>query len=186
MNAALQMNFVSVDEYLDGEMVSKIRHEYVGGTVYAMAGVSDAHNLITANLLTAIHHHLRGGPCRVFFTELKVRLLIANEDIFYYPDLMVTCHPQDTERYFKRFPKLVIEVLSPTTERTDRSEKFLNYIQIESLEEYVLVAQDRMEATVFRRVNQWKPEIVLAPNKLRFASLNLDLSLTDIYESVAL
>lgn len=80
-------------------------------------------------------------------------------------DLIVTCDPRDTERYFKRFPKVLIEVLPPDTERIDRREKFSSYTQIESLEEYILVAQDQMEVTIFRRANNWRPEVANQPRQ---------------------
>lgn len=103
----------------------------------------------------------------------------------YYPDVMVTCDPRDTDRYFSRFPKVLIEVLSPETERTDRREKFLSYTQIETLEEYVLVAQDKMEVTVFRRANKWQPEIANKPDlQLRLPSLDFALPLSAVYEGV--
>ncbi len=185
MNTALPVERLSVEDYLEDELHSEIRHEYIGGAVYAMAGTSDAHNLISGNFFAALHSHLRGGPCRVFIAEVKTRLLIAGQDLFYYPDLMVVCDPRDTERYYKRFPKVLIEVFSESTERTDRREKFLSYTQIETLEEYVLVAQDKMEVTLFRRANQWKPEVVRAPDQsVQLTSLNFGLPLRALYEGV--
>src|SRR6266481_2963243 len=176
---------LTVDEYLSGELQSGVRHEYIGGTVYAMAGASEEHNAIAGNLFAALHAHLRGKPCRVFFVDMKARVLIARTDIFYYPDLMVACDPRDTDRYFKRYPKVLIEVLSATTEAIDRREKFLSYRQIETLQEYVLVAQDKMEVTVFRRESQWQPEVLLQPDQaLRLTSLDFSLPLKLVYEGV--
>ncbi len=126
--------FISVDAYLEGEETSEIRHEYIGGQVYAMSGGSEAHNLICGNLYSAMRHHLRGSPCKVFMADMKLRLNIAEDDIFYYPDLLVTCDPSDNERYFKTQPSVLVEVLSPSTERLDRREKFLSYIALPSLE----------------------------------------------------
>ena len=152
-----------------------------------MAGASEEHNVISLNLASALRAHLRGKPCRVFMADVKVRLQIAHADIFYYPDVMVVCDPQDTERLFKRHPRVLVEVLSPETERTDRREKFLNYTQIASLEEYVLVAQDRREAIAFRRANQWQPEVLRQAHEgLRFASLEFALPLEAVYEGVSL
>ena len=185
MQAVQQAPWLTVDDYLEGEPLSEVRHEYIGGVVYAMAGASDEHNAICLNLATALHPHLRGKTCRVFMTDAKVRLRIAADDLFYYPDLMIACDPRDTDRYFKRFPRVLIEVLSETTERTDRREKFLSYTQIETLEEYVLVAQDRMEVTLFRRANRWQPEILTrAEALLRLASIDFSLPLAGIYEGV--
>ena len=185
MEAVERREAVTVDDYLAGELRSETRHEYLGGPVYAMTGTSEEHNFIATNLVAALHAHLRGNPCRVFMVDMKVRLLVARDDIFYYPDLMVACDPRDTDRYFKRYPKVLIEVLSPDTERTDRREKFLSYTRIESLEEYVLVAQDRREVTVFRRSRQWQPEVLgQSKEALELASLGFALPLDLIYEGV--
>jgi Uma2 family endonuclease len=174
-----------VANYLAGELESETRHEYLGGVVYAMAGSSAEHNLIIGNLLASLRSALRGGPCRIYAIDVKVRLRVANEDIFYYPDLLVTCDPRDTEPYFKSYPKLVIEVLSPSTERTDRREKLINYTQFETLDEYVLIAPDRVEATVFCRAKNWQPEILGHPEEsLKLAAINLSVPLRTVYEDV--
>jgi Uma2 family endonuclease len=116
-----------------------------------------------------------------------VRLHIAGRDVFYYPDLMVTCDPRDTHRLFKSYPKVIIEVLSESTENTDRREKFWNYIQLESMEEYVLVAQDKVEVTIFRRATDWNPETLEdCQQELELRSLNLKLPVSAIYERVPL
>jgi Uma2 family endonuclease len=101
--------------------------------------------------------------------------------------LIVTCDPRDTDEYFINFPQALIEVLSPDTERIDRGEKFISYRQVESVEEYILVAQTRMEATVFRRANQWRPEVVRGvDSELRIPSLDFVLPMAAVYESVKL
>ena len=187
MEAAKELALISSEEYLEQERQSDARHEFVGGVIYAMAGASEEHNTIAGNLHAALHTHLRGKSCRVFIVDLKVRLQIAQTDIFYYPDLMVVCDPRDTDRYFKRYPKVLIEVLSEVTERIDRREKLLNYTQIETLEEYVLVAQDRTEVTLFRRVNNWKPVVLSQPDQtFHLPSLAFKLPLSAVYEAVKL
>jgi Uma2 family endonuclease len=173
---------ISVEDYMAGELKSEMRHEYIGGLVYAMAGTSKMHNTICKNLLIALDFHLRGKPCQVFMENVKVRLRIANEDIFYYPDMVVTCDLRDTDEYYVNYPKVLIEVLSPDTERIDRREKFSSYTQIESLVEYILVAQDQMEVTVFRRANNWRPEVANQPQQqLRVESLGFAVPLSAIY-----
>ena len=186
MEAAVAQPFISVEEYLDGEPSSLVRHEYVGGAVYAMAGASKDHNQICENLWSTIDAHL-GAPslCRVFASDLKVRLLISCEDIFYYPDVMVACDPRDTDPHSVYFPKLIIEVLSPSTEQTDRREKLLAYRTIPSLDEYVMVAQDRIEVTLFRRADAWQPaRFGRLDQAVRLASLDLDLPVAAIYRRV--
>ena len=185
MRALKEMEPMSVEDYLAGEQAGNVRHEFIGGAVYAMAGASEEHNVISVNITAALHSHLRGKPCRVFMADLKVRLQTARTDIFYYPDVMVTCDASDQDRYFKRHPKVLIEVLSESTDHIDRREKFLSYTQIESLEEYVLVAQDRMEAVVFRRAKNWHPEVLRQPDQpLCLASLDFSLPLRDVYEGL--
>lgn len=187
MEAVPQVEGLSVEAYLAAEQSAQVRHEYVGGAVYAMAGASDEHIALCMNLAFALRTHLQGTPCRVQMSEGKVRLRLANEEIFYYPDVMVTCDPRDTDRYFKRYPKVLLEVLSETTEAIDRREKFLSYRQIETLEEYVLVAQAKMEVTVFRRSNQWQAEILQSPQQqLPLESLNFRIALRAIYDGVGL
>ncbi|MCL4789689.1 MAG: Uma2 family endonuclease [Verrucomicrobia bacterium] len=176
---------LSVEDYLAGELASRERHEYLGGVAYAMAGATEMHNLISLNLAFALRNHLRAGGCKVYVADVKLRLEISRKDIFYYPDVMVVCDPRDTDPGFKQFPKVLVEVLSPQTEATDRREKFLSYIQIPTLAEYILVAQDRSEVTVFRRADKWQPEILRSPEEqLRVTSLGFAVSLDLIYEGV--
>src|SRR5216684_6071897 len=185
MEAIAQTEWLSVDAYLASEQRSEIRHEYIGGAVYAMAGASDEHIALCMNIAFALRTHLQGTPCRVQMSEGKLRLRVANEEIFYYPDVMVACDPRDTDRYFKRYPKVLIEVLSESTEVIDRREKFLSYRQIETLEEYVLVAQDKMEATVFRRSNHWQPELLKGPEQsVGLSSLQFTITLKAIYDGL--
>ena len=185
MEATAKSALLTVEEYLAGEPASEVRHEYLGGTVYAMAGASVDHNKISLNLALGLTSHLRGKRCEAFMADVKVRLNLASDDIFYYPDVMVACDPRDTDKFFKRFPKVLIEVMSESTERIDRREKRWSYQQIETLEEYVLVAQDRMEVTLFRRANGWKPEVLNKPDQsLVLASLEFSLPLSGVYEGV--
>ena len=104
-----KINLVSVEDYLREERQGELRHEYIAGVVYAMAGASEEHNIIAANLLAAVHSHLRGTPCKAFIVDMKVGLSAGAKSVFYYPDLIVTCDSRDTDRYAKRFPKVVIE-----------------------------------------------------------------------------
>jgi len=185
MEAVERLDNLTVEDYLAGEQASAVRHEYIGGVAYAMAGASDEHIAVCMNLAFALRNHLRGGPCRVQMSEGKVRLHLANQDVFYYPDVMVVCDPRDSDRFFKRFPKVIVEVLSESTESIDPREKFLSYRQIEALEEYVLVSQDRIEVTVFRRAQKWAAEVARGSAQfLVLPSLNFKLPLRSLYEGV--
>ena len=187
MNPALKIELLTVADYLAGEEQGLVRHEFVDGQVFAMAGASQEHNIIALNVASTLRARLRGSPCRAFIGDMKTRVAAGNRDQFYYPDIVVTCDPRDTERYFKCFPKVVIEVLSEATERIDRTEKFWSYAQIETLEEYVLIAQDRMEVTVYRRENRWEPEVFSSVHgRVRVDALQLDLAFDEIYEGLKL
>jgi Uma2 family endonuclease len=177
---------LSVADYLAFEETSDVRHEYIGGAVHGMSGGSEPHNTISLNIATALRTKLRGGPCRVYAENFKVRLEAGREDIFYYPDVVVSCHKADIEKYFLRLPTLIVEVLSPATETTDRREKKLNYLQVPTLHEYILVAQDQRELTIFRRSTGWAGEIFTAPESIvEFRSIQQTMTLAEIYEDVA-
>lgn len=173
---------ISVDDYLEGERHSEIKHEYSGGVVTAMAGASKKHELVAGNLFASIHAQLRGKGCRTFKSDMKVRAEVVGEDIFYYPDVMVACDPGDQDPYFVRKPKLIIEVLSDNVSR-DRIEKFLVYQRIPSLEEYVVVSQhpERAEVTIFRRENGWEPGELHRTGPFTLQSIGLTLTVEDLY-----
>jgi len=176
---------LSVEDYLRHEAEGSLRHEFIGGRIHAMAGASEAHNLVSGNLFAAFHTHLRGGPGKAYMADFKVRLEINRADIFYYPDVMVACQRVGVEQFYLRYPTLLVEVLSPSTENTDRREKLLNYPQISTVEEYVLIAQDSREVTLHRRAEGWAPRSVTAPEApVEFRSLKLSLPLARIYEGV--
>jgi Uma2 family endonuclease len=176
---------LSVDEYLELEAKSEHRHEYIDGVIYAMAGASEQHELIKGNLFAAIHGHLRGGPCRAYSSDFKVRLQIERRDLFYYPDVMVACGREGVASHYLHFANLIVEVLSPSTESIDRREKFLSYKQIGTVEEYALVSQQAAQITIYRRAANWVPEMHTGPDDIAaFQSIGLSLPLAQIYEGV--
>ncbi|MGB1111231.1 MAG: Uma2 family endonuclease, partial [Gammaproteobacteria bacterium] len=132
---------ISVDDYLFGERDGEQRHEFVNGEVFAMTGSSAAHNLIAGNLFAALHVAL-AGKCQLFMNDMKVRYSNARDERYYYPDILLSCEENEPDPYYREHPCMIVEVLSPSTERTDRSDKFFAYRRIPSLMEYVLVAQD--------------------------------------------
>jgi Uma2 family endonuclease len=176
--------FVSSAEYLEGEKVARVRHEYVDGDVYALAGGTKAHNLISLNLARILHGHLRKTPCRVFSSDVKVHVAWDWRERFYYPDVVVGCEAGDTDPYVVEQPKLVVEVLSDSTERDDRSDKFYAYRRLTSLEEYVLVAQDVRRVEVYRRETGWDLEVYETEGDFNLRSVGLDLTLAEVYEGV--
>lgn len=185
MQTATQTDFVTVADYLASEEASDVRHEYLGGTVYAMAGGTRSHNQIAQNLAFNLRQQLKGGPCKIYMSDIRVNFQIREDEYYYYPDILVTSDPRDTHERFVRFPKLIVEVSSPNTKRVDRREKFLAYTTIESLEEYILVPQTGSEFTVFRRANNWRVEKITGENAdLPLNSLQITLPRTAIYEGI--
>jgi Uma2 family endonuclease len=171
---------ITPEEYLKGELYSHIRHEYVNGEIYAMVGASEAHNLIAGNLHAALHQHLRGTPCRVFMSDMKVRI----GDVFYYTDVLVSCSEKDVHPYYKTEPILIIEVISPSTELKDSLEKRIAYQSLASLQEYVLANQDKQEVKVYRRAeNGWDLETFAEGEQVRLASIKLEVPMAAVYEN---
>lgn len=174
---------ISAEEYLESERDQSVRHEYLDGIVYAMAGASDRHNLISGALYSKLLIHAGEGPCQVFISDMKVKV---DESLYYYPDVMVSCDPSGGDPYFRTQPVLLVEVASPATERIDRHEKLVAYKRIASLQEYVLIAQDRMFVELHRRTgDQWNVFAFTQPDDIiSIDAVGLTLSLQDIYRNV--
>ncbi|HVG21341.1 MAG TPA: Uma2 family endonuclease [Blastocatellia bacterium] len=186
MKSPIPVFTLSEAEYLENEKASPVRHEYLAGLVYAMAGASAAHNIIAGNLFTRLRMHLRGKPCQAFMSDMKVK--IEAIDTFYYPDVMVACDPSDNADYFRTNPVLIIEVTSPTTAATDRREKLLAYQKIHGLREYVLIAQDEVSVQVYRRNKngRWWEETLGPDDVIELESVDLNMTVKEAYEDVNL
>jgi Uma2 family endonuclease len=183
MPQSVRHALLSVEDYLAREDGADCRHEYIDGRIYAMTGASRAHGLITLNIAAQLRPSLRGTPCQMFANDMKVRLRIAEQDLFYYPDLLLTCDPNDRETYYCTAPCLLIEVLSDSTERIDRREKFLSYQRLPSLQAYWLVAQQERRLEIFRRSHEWHMETITT-GSVSVDCLGVELSLDAIYEDV--
>lgn len=181
--------WISPEDYLQGELLSEIRHEYFAGEVVAMAGASEEHNFITGNIFGELYAHLRGKECAPYINDMKAHIHAEGDDWFYYPDVMVNCDPAGRHKYFCDTPSLIVEVLSPATESTDRREKRLAYEKIAALHTYILVAQDRREILIYRRKLEgcWARETLTAANDaLRVPELDFILPLDAIYARTGL
>ncbi|QGU31838.1 Uma2 family endonuclease [Thermochromatium tepidum] len=174
---------LSVEDYLANEDGADIRHEYIDGDLYAMTGASRQHVLITLNMVAHLRPLLRGTPCQLFANDMKVRLKIAEQDIFYYPDLILTCDPDDRETYYCTRPCLLVEVMSESSARIDRREKLLAYQTLPSLIEYLLVDQYLRRIEVYRRAQGWALE-VCTEGAVRLDCLGIEVPLEVIYEDV--
>jgi len=179
---------LSPEDYLQLEAKSPIKHEYLDGKVYAMAGASDAHVTIAGNLFALLRSHVRGTGCRVYMSDMKARIEARNR--FYYPDVMVTCDARDSETLdYKRFPKLIVEVLSDSTEAFDRGDKFADYQTLESLQEYVLVNTRHQRVECFRRneARLWVLQYYTPETKtFHLKSLDFTDTLAALYEDAEL
>jgi Uma2 family endonuclease len=175
--------FMTWEEYLTFEESSPDRHEYINGIVYAMSGASLAHNQIAQELVVAFRSHLRGSPCRPFLLEAKLEIRAGNDEIMYYPDVMVSCRPEDRTDQVVRNPKLVVEILSKFTQHIDRREKAMTYQRVEAIEEYVLIAQDQPRVIIHRRAEGWRPTLYSSMDaRVEFHSIGLQMPLAQIYE----
>ena len=173
------------EHYLEWENRQPLRHEFIRGEVFAMTGASDLHNELSGNLYTLLRQHLRGTECRVFMADVKLRVEAA--DCGFYPDLLVTCAESDrADRHVKRSPVVMVEVLSASTAAFDIREKFAAYRQLVSLQEYVLVDQERIRIQVYRRLNeQWFVDSVGPGEQLRLESLGLKYPAERVYEDLS-
>jgi Uma2 family endonuclease len=189
MSATLtSTNRFSPEDYLEGEKFAELRHEYVDGYVYAMAGASDDHNRIAGNIFAVLHAALRGKRCEPFSTDMKVKIPPTFADVFYYPDVMVVCDPGDNSKYYRERPSVIFEVISPETERIDRREKAIAYRQIPTIQAYVLVEQDRVAATVLLRADQgWQSEMLEESSSvIKLPAIGVEIPLQRIYERTSL
>lgn len=184
---AEKLHYYSVEDYLDSEMVSEIRHEYLGGVVHAMSGASRRHNEVALGIHALLKSRLKGGGCSVYAEAVKLHIKTSLAEYFYYPDVMVGCDPADNHEYFLEHPAILFEVLSPSTEQIDRREKLLAYQTIASLEHYVIVSQDERRVEWVRRAeNSWEVSMLTEPeDRLEFPGQGASLSLAEIYEGIA-
>ena len=179
---------ISPEEYLAFELVAETKHEYYDGRVYAMTGASPRHNRIVVNLIVHLHAQLKGGPCRVYPSDLRLRVNATG--LYTYPDVTVVCRdPELEDRHLDTLlnPVVLIEVLSDSTERTDRTRKAPQYRRIESLREYALVDQHEPRVELYRRQSEreWVlTEAVGMGEGIEFASIGCVLPLRDVYERV--
>ncbi len=175
-----QLSFISEQDYLAGELISKVKHEYINGDVYAMAGASKNHDKIAGNIFAKFHLHLEKTGCTPFSSDVKVKV----ENDYFYPDVMVVCDEKTDHEYYTESPIIVVEVLSKATRRTDQTLKRQAYQRLPSLEEYVLIEQDLVDVEFCRRANHWQPEHYYLGDVIYFSPIDLHLPVEAIYARV--
>ena len=174
--------------YLAWEAEQCERHEFVDGEVYAVTGARDSHNRVAGNIYIGLRSALKGSPCRTFMSDMKLR--VADEDVYFYPDVFVTCDERDRSPeadLVKRHASLVVEVLSDSTAAYDRGRKFELYRSIDSLSEVLFVQPDRRQVDLFRRNpadGLWVLHPASGSDTLHLASLDVDLPLAVVYDEV--
>jgi Uma2 family endonuclease len=186
VSSAKKLNLVSVDDYLAGELVSTIKHEYLGGVIYAMAGRRNAHNIIATNILVALGRPLRGRSCRAFNSDTKIRVRLPTQVRFYYPDASVICRSNPQTDSFQDEPTVLAEVLSRRTRRVDEGEKKEAYLTIPSLEVYLLIEQETPAVVIFRRTEHgFVREVCQGLDAvLPLPEIDINLPLAEIYDAV--
>ena len=180
MATASKVSIISEEDYLEGEKTSDIKYEYIDGYVYAMAGASVNHNRIAMNVSVAFANHLKNKPCQPYASDIKVKI----GSKYFYPDVLVDCSQLTGDSYYTEQPTILVEVLSKSTRRTDETIKRMAYMQIPSLQEYVLIEQDIVDVEVIRRATGWLSEHYFLGDELTLSSINLTLSVEDIYDRV--
>lgn len=179
-----ELNDLTFAEYVQLEKNSRIRHEYIAGQLFEMDEVSQEHDLICANLMSQLHTHLRERSDRVLMSDTILWIEVA--DVAYYPDVMVVCDPEERSRNFQTQPCLIIEVLSASTEATDRQEKWFAYQKLKSLQEYVLVSQADFKIEVYRQdsLGNWSAITSGKTDTIELKSVGVTLTIEQLYENI--
>jgi Uma2 family endonuclease len=173
-------NKITVEDYLQGEILAEVKHELIDGEVYAMAGASKNHERIAGNVYRKIGNSLENSPCEPFSSDLKVKV----GDDFFYPDVMVVCEDKTGNEYYTESPTLIVEVLSGSTRRMDETTKKIAYQSIPSLQEYMLIEQDFVDVELCSRNDGWQSRHYFLGDEVMLTSLSLTLTVEEIYQRV--
>jgi Uma2 family endonuclease len=185
---AIQKQKMTVEEYLAMERASEEKHEFLDGEIYLMSGASRNHNLVVTNMIITLGNQLRERPCSVYPSDMRVK--ITDFGHYTYPDIMVACDPEhieDNQQDTLLNPIVIIEVLSPSTESYDRGKKFQHYRTLDSLQEYVLIAQEqaRIERYLRQPSGEWLlSDAVGLEAVIDLPSIECTLALTDVYNKI--
>ncbi|MEB3216908.1 MAG: Uma2 family endonuclease [Nostocales cyanobacterium 94392] len=176
---------MTIEEYLAWEPLQELRYEYDNGEVFAMTGGTIPHNDIALNFYTALRPHLRARGCRVNVSDVKVQ--VTPQSPYYYPDVIVSCDSQDQNaRKFIQNPKIIAEVLSPSTASRNRGEKFTNYLKMPSLQEYLLIDSEKISVERFSRGEgrMWLYYPYIEGDVITLSSIEFEMAIALLYEGV--
>jgi len=188
MSALPKVSYVSAEKYLEAERLAESKSDYLNGIVVGKTGATHRHNLIVMNVLNRVFNAFENRPCVVFGSDMKVRIEKAN--CFRYPDVSALCGPidfHDAVQDVYANPQFICEVLSPSTSRTDKNEKFAEYRLIETFTEYLIVEQDKMEVELHRKGNEgvWTSQTYgEIDDVIGLESINISLSMRHIYAKI--
>jgi Uma2 family endonuclease len=178
---AVSQRDLTVEEYLELEQASETRHEFIDGTLHAMAGETQEHEDIVLNIAEVLRPKARAKSCRLYTTTIKLRVAGSR---YRYPDVMVMCVPKSESRV-ESAPCLVIEVLSNSTESVDLNDKLAEYTRLPSLQRYLLVSQHRRLVTVYSRsISGWEVQVLEVDGEIELPCLQTTLNLQEIYINV--
>lgn len=182
MSANLQSTgtWISEEDYLAGELISEIKHEYIDGYVYAMAGASRNHERIAGNVFGELRNFLKNKPCEPFRSDLKIKV----GSRFFYPDVMVVCAETNQHDFYTESPVIIVEVLSKSSRRMDETTKRIAYQSIPGLKEFVLIEQDFVDVEVCRKSEGWVSNHYFMGDSVRFDAIDLTLTVEEIYARV--
>jgi Uma2 family endonuclease len=175
-----ESGYMTETDYLSSELNSEVKREYIDGHIYAMGGASNNHSRITGNVFGEFRNHLKGKPCEAFAADTKVK---AGQNYF-YPDVVVDCSQPSGDDYFSKAPVIIVEVLSKSTKKHDLTTKLIQYINLPSLQEYVLIEQESASVQILRRRNHWQSEYYFLGDVVTFDPIELKLSVEAIYDRV--
>jgi Uma2 family endonuclease len=182
MGALPKAAYISPEAYLlrENDRVDDVKCEYVNGQIYAMVGASRGHNRVAGRFFLRLATHLENSDCEVFQSDMKVGLQRKDDTRFYYPDIQVSCDDENNA-FYNTSPCLIVEVLSESTARKDRTEKLLAYQSIASLQEYVLCSQDTPVVEIYRKRSEWQMELYTRQQRFLLESINLEMQVDDLY-----
>ncbi len=180
MLARKENDLISAEDYLQSELTREIKHELINGDVLAMAGASKNHERLSGNIYGEFRHHLKESSCEAFSSDMKVKV----DSNFFYPDVMVVCDDKTDNDYYTESPVIIVEVLSKSTRRIDETIKLMAYINMPSVQEYVIIEQDVVDIQVLRRCESWLPKHYFLGDEVLFESIGLVLSVEEIYRRV--
>ncbi len=181
MSAVIQELALSEENYLKQELKSQVKHEYVAGQMYAMAGASENHDRISGTIYRKFGNYLENSTCEPFTSDMKLKTPTGN---FRYPDCMVVCEQDDENQYYKTKPVILVEVISRATRKIDERDKLIEYLNIPTLQEYVLIEQDFVDVTVLSRSENWLVKHYFLGDVITFTSIGLTLPVVEIYHRV--